>query len=113
MLDAVQENKNKILKVNDNVRCVLNKNMFDKGSKPKWSTKIHTMKEIKAHSVLLDNDKWCKYYQVTKVNITEQKHVKALNELAGIKKNIKIQRTLKREGLDLKNIIRKKRILRR
>ena len=28
-----------IVKVNDNVRCVLNKNMFDKGSKPKWSTK--------------------------------------------------------------------------
>ena len=25
MLDAVQEKKNKILKVNDNVRCVLNK----------------------------------------------------------------------------------------
>ena len=30
-----------------------------------------------------------------KVNVTEQKHVKGLNELAGIKKNIKIQRTLK------------------
>ena len=105
MLDAVQENKNKILKVNDNVRCVLNKNMFDKGSKPKWSSKIHIIKEIKAHSVLLDNDKWYKYYQVMKVNVTErlsslastseQKHVKALNELAGIKKNIKIHRTLK------------------
>ena len=39
MIDAVQENKNKILKVNDNVRYVLNKNIFDKGSKPKWSTK--------------------------------------------------------------------------
>ena len=52
MIDAVQENKNKILKVNDNVRCLLNKNMFDKGSKPKWSTKIHIIKEIKAHSVL-------------------------------------------------------------
>ena len=38
-----------------------------------------------------------------KVNVTEKaKAVKALNELAGIKKNIKIQRTLKREGLDLK-----------
>ena len=60
MSDAIQENKNKILKVNDNVRCVLNKNMFDKGSKPKWSTKIHIIKEIKAHSVLLDNDKWYK-----------------------------------------------------
>ena len=85
--------------------------------------KIHTIKEIKAHSVLLENDKWYKYYQVMKVNVTErltslastseQKHVKALNELAEINKNIKIQRTLKREGLDLKNIIRKKRILRR
>ena len=118
MLDAVQENKNNILKVNANVRCVINKIMFDKGSEPKWSTKIHIIKEIKAHSVLLDgprpraerdNDKWYKYYQVMKVDVTEQKHVNALNELAGIKKNIKIQRTLKKEGLDLKNIIRKKR----
>ena len=119
MIDAAQENKNKIFKVNDNVRCVLIKNMFDKGSKPKWSTKIHSVKEIKSHSVLLENDKWYKYYQVMKVNVTErlatseQKHVKALNELVGIKKKIKIQRTFKREGLDLKNIIRKKRILRR
>ena len=87
--------------------------MFDKGSKPKWSSKIHIIKEIKAHSVLLDNDKWYKYYQVMKVNASEQKHVKALNDLARIKKNIKIQRTLEREGLDLKNMIRKKRILRR
>ena len=59
-------------------------------------------KKIKAHRVLLDNDKWYEYYQVMKVNASEQKHVKALTELAGIKKNIKIQRTLKREGLDLK-----------
>ena len=58
MLGAVQENQNKILKVNDNARCVLNKNMFDNGSKPKRSTKIHILKEIKAHSVLLDHDKW-------------------------------------------------------
>ena len=72
--------------------------MFDKGSEPKWSTKIHTIKEIKAHSELLDNDKRYKYYQVMKVDVSEQKHVKALNELAGIKKNIKIQRTLKTEG---------------
>ena len=63
--------------------------MLDKESKPKQSTNIHIIKEIKAHSVLLDNDKWYKYYQVIKVNITEQKHVKALNELTGIKKNIK------------------------
>ena len=62
MIDVVQENKNKISKLNDNVRCVLNKNMFDKGSKPKWSTKIHIIKEIKTHSVLLDNDKCYKYY---------------------------------------------------
>ena len=75
--------------------------------------KIHNIKEIKAHSVLLDNDKWYKYYQVMKVNVSEQKHVKALNELAGITKNIKIQRTIKRESLDLKNIIRNKRISRR
>ena len=89
LLDAVHENKSKILKANDNVRCILNKNMFDKGSKPKWSTKIHIIKEIKAHSVLLDHDKRYKYYQVMKVNVTEQQHVKALNELAGIKKILK------------------------
>ena len=48
-----------------------------------------------------------------KVNVTEQKHVKALNELAGIKKNVEIQLTLNRESSDLKNIIRKKSNLKR
>ena len=51
ILDAVKENKNKILKGNDNVRCVLNKSMLHKGIKPKWSTKIHIIKDIKAHSI--------------------------------------------------------------
>ena len=32
VVEAVHENKNKILKVNDDVRCVLHKNLFDKGS---------------------------------------------------------------------------------
>ena len=72
-----------------------------KEASTKWSAKIHVIKEINVHSILLDNDKWYKYHQVMKVNVTEQKHVKALNELAGIRKNIKIQRTLKREGLYL------------
>ena len=71
---------------------------------------IKEVKEIKAHCVLLDNDKWYKYYQVMKVNVTEQKHVKALNELAGRKKNTT---NIKREGFDLKHILRKKRNLRR
>ena len=76
--------------------------MFDKGSEPKWSQKIHVIKEVKAHSVLLDNDKWYKYYQVMNVNLTEQKHVKALNELAGTMKNIKILQTFKREDAQTK-----------
>ena len=37
-----------------------------------------------------------------KVNVTEQKHVEALNELAGIKTNNEIKRTLKMKSLDLK-----------
>ena len=55
--------------------------MFDNGSKPKWSTKIHIVKAIKAHSVLLDNDKWYKYYQVMKVNVTEQKTRKRIKRI--------------------------------
>ena len=46
--------------------------MFDKRSKPKWSTKIHIIEETKAHSELLDNDKWHKYYQAMNVNVSEQ-----------------------------------------
>ena len=42
------------------------------------------------------------WYMNMKVNVIEQKHVKSLNELAGIKKNIKIQRAFKREGFDFK-----------
>ena len=46
-------------------------------------------KKIKAHRVLLDNDKWYEYYQVMKVNVTEQKHVNALNNQQELRKILK------------------------
>ena len=69
-------------------------------------------KRSKVHGVLLDNDKWYKYYQVMKVN-NRTKIRKSIKRISRNKEKYLMQRTLKREGLDLKNIIRKKRILRR
>ena len=61
--------------------------------------KIHIIKDIKNPSVLLDTVKWYKYYQLMKVNITNQEHIKALKELGEIKKNIKTKRIMTRENL--------------
>ena len=49
------------------MRCIVNKKVFEKGSVPKWSKKIHQIKEAGGHSYLLDNNKWYKYYQLQKV----------------------------------------------
>lgn len=70
LIDAGTQ-QGKQFKPGDNVRCVVNKNVFEKGSLPKWSKKIHQSKEAKMHSYLLDNNRWYKYYQLQGVELTD------------------------------------------
>ena len=70
-IKSIQTEEKKQLEIGNKVRCVVNKNLFDKGSIPKWSSKVYVILDNKAHSYLLDNDKWFKYYQLQKVILSD------------------------------------------
>ena len=99
----------KIYNVGDNVRCVTNSNIFEKGAKAKWSLKIYKIIEKKSHSYLLNNDKWYKYYQIKKVNLTDEDIRKRDEEMKQMKKQIKVKRKLNQEGIQLSRIVKGKR----
>jgi len=109
LLDAIKTESKRQLNIGDTVRCVEDKDMFQKGSVPKWSNKIHVVEEVNAHSYKLDNGKWYKYYQLQKVEPTEKKKRKRLNEMKEIKRKDTIKRRLNVSGIDLSNITNKRR----
>jgi hypothetical protein len=106
---AIKEKEKFNCSVNDNVRCIVNKELFQKGAIPKWSHKIYTIKEIKGNSYLLDNGKLYKYYQIMKVDLTDNDERKRIEERQEIKKQRTIKRRLNKESIDLDNIIKRKR----
>ena len=108
-VDALKERSKNDFKIGDHVRCIINKNLFEKGSIAKWSIKIYTIKEEKAHSYLLDNGKWYKYYQIIKVNITADDKANREDKLRELRRQNTIQRRLKKEGVELNRIIKRKR----
>ena len=99
----------KFFDINDNVRCVINKNLFEKGSTPKWSSKIHTIKEAQLNSYTLDNGQKYKYYQLQKVNISNEEKHKREQQIKEIKKQNLIKRRLNKESVDVQNILKRKR----
>jgi len=48
--------------IGDNVHYLLNKELFDKGSRPNWSATTHKVVMIHKHSYVLDNGNTYKYY---------------------------------------------------
>ena len=83
--------------------------MFDKGAVKKWSSKIYTLKEIHINSYLLDNGKIYKYYQLQKVNISDEEKKKREEQMKEIKKQNLIKRRLNRDGIELNRIVKTKR----
>ena len=99
----------KVFNIGDHVRCILNKQLFDKGSKPRWSSLIYTIEKKQEHSYLLSNNKWYKYYHIQKVELQNNEQKDRLNQLEQIKKERTISRRLKKVGVELQNIIKNKR----
>ena len=64
MLDALPAETK--FEIGDKVRCITNKHLFGKGAFPKCSNKVYDFMNTKAHSYLLDNERWFKYYQIQK-----------------------------------------------
>ena len=105
---AIQE-ENK-LDVNDRVRYIINFKQFEKHTLPKWSKTVHKIVSCNSHSYVLDNGKIKKYYElqlvdsVQNLNIPENKTTREF-----LRKQNTIKRKLKRENIDLTNILTQKR----
>lgn len=99
--------------INDSVRYLKNKVLFEKGSQPNWSTTIYKIIDMTEHMYKLDNGKWYKYYQLQKVNepmiYKKETRLKQPTQQE-IRKDNSSQRKLNKEGVSTENIIKTKRI---
>ena len=101
----------KVFSVGDNVRYLINKKLFEKGSTPRWSKTVCTIKSKQGHSYTLNNNKVCKYYELQAVPIVEKLEsivTRAKSKepsIEQVRKQNTIKRRLKKEDIDLSNIL--------
>ena len=87
-------------KKGDKVRVLLDKERFDKGRKT-WSPEIHTIEDIKGHRLKIsDIPGWKKHYDLQKVegDVVKASERAPINKEAR-RKDKKVVRTLKKEGV--------------
>jgi len=63
-LDAMKSEQR--FRIGDKVHYLIKKDLFDKGSRPNWSSTTHTVIMVHKHSYTLDNGDTYKYYQLQK-----------------------------------------------
>jgi len=113
--EAIQDEKH--FKIGDQVRCVVNLSAFEKRSLPRWSSTIHTIKNKTPHSYTLETNKTYKPYQLQLVNdvfdagvSTRTKAHQKIPTREEVKKTNTVRRKLKKEDVDVVNILSEKRI---
>ena len=102
-----------VYNIGDKVRHKILLNIFEKQGKSKWSDNIYTVIEKKSHSYLLSDGKLYRYYQLQKVgetDITKKVGRPAKQTFQTLKKANTIKRRLRAEDINLKNIVKTKRI---
>ena len=57
--------------INDNVRHILKRKLFEKGSNPSWTKQIFKIVDKNDHSYILNNGKAYKYYELQLVSTTD------------------------------------------
>ena len=93
------------------MRQIINRQLFEKGTSPKWSKAVHTIVDKTEHTYTLDNKKVYKYYELQPVTTVETLHVVKTRNKARepTLKDLKTERTIKRrlnkEGLSMSDII--------
>ena len=93
-------------KIGDEVRYILNKKLFDKGTLPKWSKMVHKIVSNTAHTYTLDNGIICKYYELELVNNSEHITRKAQEPTREqMRKERSVKRKIRQEGISMDNII--------
>jgi len=58
--------------IGDKVLYLINKDLFDKGSRPKWSASTHSVVMVHKHSYTLDNGNTYKYYQLQRSHLAPE-----------------------------------------
>lgn len=107
-LEAKQQEQK--FEIGDKVRYIINRSAFEKGTNPRWSKQIHTVKNTNSHSYILDNDKKYKYYHlqlIKNVEGLEKERIQQTTEQ--IKKERTVKRRLNQEGVNMSNIVKSKR----
>jgi hypothetical protein len=89
--------------VNDKVRILIKK-QFQKGTESRYSDEVYTVKKVNGKSITLNNDEVYKRSSlliVPKSTISDEKNI-----IVKINKQIKEERFLKSEGVDVSNILK-------
>ena len=92
--------------VGDKVRVLINKDIFDKGRK-EWSPTVYRIDQIEGHRLHVPGIGWKKHYELQRI---EGVHTKLLDDNTeidrkAIKKEKKVKRDLRKEGVSSKDVI--------
>jgi hypothetical protein len=100
------------LQVGDKVRKIKNKSILDKKTGESWSRTVYTIKEVNHFSYVLENNEGTelkgtyKDYELQKVDTVEEFEGKSKTfDREKHKKEYKVSRSLKTEGVDSSNIM--------
>jgi hypothetical protein len=101
MLHNINISKKQYLKVKvgDNVRIQIKKNIFDKGYKTTYSDEIYKVVSIKNNRATIDNDET---YKLTDLLVVDKnaKNQPANEDINQANKNARLKRRMNKEGLD-------------
>jgi len=103
---SLKNNTTSDIDINDKVRILIKK-QFQKGTESRYSDEVYTVKKVNGKSITLNNDEVYKRSSlliVPKSTISDEKNV-----IVKINKQIKEERFLKSEGVDVSNILNTKR----
>ena len=95
--------------IGDKVRVLKNKDTFDKGRK-EWSLTVYRIDDIRGHLLHVLNVGWKKHYELQRITAVHTKlfdNNEAVDKIS-IKKDKKIKRDLRKEGVDAANIVEKR-----
>ena len=103
--DALHEEQK--LNINDEVRYIINKAAFAKGTLPRWSKSIHKILSSTEHTYTLDNNKTYKYYELQKISAVYSLNIPQKEKtIEEINKENKNKRRFKKSGLNVKDILK-------
>ena len=93
-----------IFEIGNTVRKRLKKPLFTKGYKQIWSIRIYIIESIDGVRATLGKKEVVKLNDLQKVFVPEDE-VGDVNEVQKVEKSNKIQRAIKREGIDVDNML--------